>query len=313
MGYKVETAVTTEPVTLAEAKDHIRLTSGTFAGDTVTNQTIVPADHVIAASFGLEGATIDVLGRITIVNLNSGTNGSGASVTAKIQESDDDVSWQDYSSFTVVTEANDNAIQELSYDGIKQYIRVVATVAVDSCNFSADVVTKTGGVIEDDEIDMWITAAREYCEGITGRGLATQTIEQYLDFFPNRNCIELVSPPLQSVTSVIYKDSDGDETTLTEDTDYIVDLDSNIGRIVLPYGKSWATFTPYSVNPITITFITGYFSSDPIPKVIKQAMLLLISHWYENREAVMTGAINMTKKIEFAVDALLTMKRIRWF
>ena len=314
MNYRVTTAVTTEPVTLDEAKNHIRLTSGTFAGDTITYQTITPADHVEVAAFGLEGTAIDVLGVITLVNLNSGTNGSGGTVTAKIQESDDNINWQDFEDggFTVVTESNDNAIQEIEYTAGKQYIRVVATVAGASCNFSADVVTKTGSISEDNQIEMWITAAREYCENATGRGLATQTIEQYLDHFPYLNCIELVNPPLQSVASVVYKDSAGNETTLVEDTDYIVDTDSSVGRIVLPYSKLWPIFIPYSVNAVTITLTAGYFTSRPIPKPIKQAILLLIGHWYENREAVMTGAVNMTKKIEFAVDNLLAMYQVRW-
>jgi len=153
-----------------------------------------------------------------------------------------------------------------------------------------------------------ITAAREYCEGFTGRALATQTIEAYLDRFPCGG-IELPCAPLQSVTSVKYKDSAGTETTMTANTDYIADDESNIGRIVLPYGKSWPSFTPYSVNPIKIRYVAGYYASDPIPRSIKQAILLLIGHWYANREA--TG--NVGGQIEFAVKALLSMHRVRWW
>jgi len=312
--YRVTTAVTTEPLSLAEVKEHLRLTSGTLADDTTTYQTITPADQDVVASYGLVGSSVDVLGVKAIVNLNSGTNGSGASVTAKIQESDDDVTYQDFTggAFTVVTETNDNAIQEIEYTGYKQYIRVIATVAVDTCNFSADVVTTVGEVAEDDLLTALITVAREYCENITSRALATQTIVQYMDSFPCENDYELARPPAQSVTSVIYTDSDGDETTLTANTDYIVDDTSNIGKIVLPYSKTWPTFTPYPVNPIKTTYIAGYYSSDMIPKSIKQAMLLIIGHYYENREAVMTGAINMTKKVEYAVDSLLALYKVRW-
>ena len=122
--WKVVTAITTEPLSLATVKKHLYLTSETLAGDTTTSQSIVPAAHVAAASFGLVGSTVDVLGSGTIVNLNSGTCGSGGSIVAKIQESDDDVSWQDFSggTFTTVTEANDNAVQEIEYTGVKQYI-----------------------------------------------------------------------------------------------------------------------------------------------------------------------------------------------
>lgn len=310
MDKKVITAVTTEPVTLAEAKTHIRETSGTFAGDVNTQQSIVPGSHEVAVH---TGAAIDVLGYITVVNLNSGT--CAGTVTAKIQESDDDVSWQDFSggAFTVVTAANDNAVQPIEYTGGKQYVRAVATVATASCAFSIDVVTKTGDTTEDDLISALITAAREYCEGYTGRALATQTIEAYPPCFPRKNEIEIPYPPLQSVTSVKYTDSSGTETTMTADTDYIVDADSNVGRIVLPYAGTWPTATLYTVNPIKIRYVAGYYASNPIPKMIKQAMLLLIGHWYESREAVLIGQGTMSKKIEFAVDALLSMYRARWF
>lgn len=302
MRYKIITTVTTEPVSLAEAKLHLRLTSDTFDGDVTTVQSIVPNSYIANA----EGAAVDVLGHTAMVNLNCGICGT---LVAKIQESDDGTTWSDFSTFTTVTSANDNAVYEKSYAGIKQYIRVVATVT-GTCQFSADVLKKTGDSAEDALLSGLITASREYCEAFTRRALATQTIEAYLDCFPLKDRIALPRPPLQSVTSVKYKDSAGDETTLTQNTDYIVDTESDIGGIVLPYGKSWPSFTAYPLNPIKITYVAGY-ASNLIPKTIKQAMLLLIGHWYENREAVITGGIS--KGIEFAVNALLSMYRVGWF
>lgn len=159
---------------------------------------------------------------------------------------------------------------------------------------------------EDALITALISAAREYCENYTSRALATQTLEMYLDRFPCAYEIELLRPPLQSVTSVTYTDSAGTTTTMTANTDYIVDADSMMGRIVLPYGKLWPSFTPYSVNPIKIRYVAGYTD---IPKTIKQAMLLLIGHWYANREAIGTTEGEM----DIAVKALLSMNRIRWW
>jgi uncharacterized phiE125 gp8 family phage protein len=305
MDWKVITPPTAEPIDLATAKTHLRLTSGTFAGDTTTYQSIVPGSHNVAV---LTGATIDVLGYKAIVNLDAGT--CAGSVVAKIQESDDGTNWADFSSFTKVTSENDNAVQEIEYTGGKQYIRVLATVTSAACSFGASAIVKTGDVTEDDLISALITAAREYCEGFTGRALATQTLEAYPQRFPRVNEIELPCPPLQSVTSVKYTDSDGDETTMTADTDYIVDTDSTVGRIVLPYAGTWPAATLYTVNPIKIRYVAGYTT---IPRSIKQAMLLLIGHWYANREAVLIGQGTMSKEIEFAVKALLSMYRVRFF
>ncbi len=307
MDYRITTPITTEPLTLAEVKAHLRLDSSTYAGGTTTYQSIAPGIHAIAASYGLTGASVEVLGKEALANLNMGACGTGGSVAAKIQESDEGTHWSDYAAFATVTEANDNAVQEKEYTGGKRYIRVVATVAGAACAFSADVITKSGEAAEDALLTSLITVAREYCEGYLWRALATQTIEAYPEHFPCRNHIELPRPPIQSVTSIRYKDSGGTETTLTEGADYIVDAESNVGRIAPSYGMTWPNASLYPVNPIRIEYVAGYCDENPIPLSIKQAMLLLIGHWYANREAV--GAVG--GPIEFSVKSLLCAYKVR--
>jgi uncharacterized phiE125 gp8 family phage protein len=310
MDYKVITAVTTEPVTLAEAKIHIKATSGTFSGDTTTSQSIAPGNHDIASSYGHVGNAVEILGKETIVNLNAGSVGTGGSITAKIQDSDDNISWSDYVGgvFTAVTSANDNAIQEIEYDGDRQYVRVVATVAGAACEFSADIILKTGEEEEDTLISDLISAAREYCEEYTRRALATQTIEAYLDRFPCGNDIKLPYPPLQSVASVKYKNSDGVEKVMTEGIDYLVDLDSDIGRIVLSYGKTWPSFTAYPVNPITIRYVAGYSITNHIPRKVKQAMLIHIGYFFNNRDVV-----ELDEQTDRAIKRLIAGNKAGWF
>lgn len=309
-GFRVVTPPTVEPLTLAEVKLHLRLDSNTFSGDTATYQSIAPGSQAIAASYSKLGAAIDVLGKEAIVNLNAGACGTGGSVTAKIQESDDAVTWTDYTggAFTTVTEANDNTVQELEYTGAKQYVRVVATVAAAACSFSADVITKTGGSTEDNLLSSLITAAREYCENYTGRALATQTIEAMLKDFTALDFIELPMPPLQSVTSIKYKDSDGTETTMTPTTDYLVDADSPVGCVFLPYAGSWPSFTPYPNNAVRIRYVAGYGATNPIPRSIKQAMLIYVGFFYRNRDAV-----ELDEETNRAIKRLLNMYRVRWF
>lgn len=154
-------------------------------------------------------------------------------------------------------------------------------------------------VTENGTITALITAAREYCEAVTRRALAVQTIEAYPERFSQR--IELPMPPLQSVESVKYTDSAGIEHTVA-DTDYIVDTVS--GFI---YFASLPCFMPYPINPIKITYIAGY---ETTPQSVKQAMLLLIGHWYINREAVSTDIV---RPIALAVDSLLSVHKAGWF
>lgn len=304
MRYKVKTAVTTEPVSLTEVKSHINSDSETLAGGMTTYQSISPASYPVS---NVIGTGIDILGKVALINLNSGT--VGGTVTAKIQDSDDNVTYTDYSSFTVVTSANDNAIQEVEYTGTKRYVRVYAAVSGSTGIFGADVIVKSGETDEDTYLSELITAAREYCENFTRRALATQTIEAYLDTFPYDEPILLPKPPLQSVTSVKYKDSDGNETTMTATTEYLVDTDNVIGSLVLPHGDTWPTFSEYPINPIKIEYVCGYYSSFPIPKAIKHAILLLVGHWYAKREPVGTASSD----IEASVHSLLSQYRVGWF
>lgn len=160
---------------------------------------------------------------------------------------------------------------------------------------------------DDTTEDAWIAdrivAAREWCENYTGKALAWQTIELYGSGFPSGQGFRLPMAPIVSVTSVTYKDSAGTESTFT---DYIADTVN--GWVVPAYGKSWPSFTPYPVNPVKVTYVAGY---DSAPQVVKQAMLLLIGHWYENREAVVIGTIST--EIQFTVKALLSQYRDRWW
>ena len=152
-------------------------------------------------------------------------------MTVKVQESDDNINFTDYATFTSVTSATDDTVYEKAYAGTKQYIRAYASVTVGACVFSVDIVKYAATSIEDTQLTEWIKVAREYGEDYTGHAFAPQTWEFYLDKFPCRDNFELPKTPLTSVTSLKYKDSAGTETTMTANTDYIVDADSQPGKI----------------------------------------------------------------------------------
>lgn len=165
--------------------------------------------------------------------------------------------------------------------------------------------------ITDDDtlIEALITAAREYVEQASRRALVTQTWRYNLDQFPAADEIELPRPPLKSVTSITYRDSDGTTHTLASSV-YEVDTDSQPGRVRLAYGEDWPSDTLAETNPVRITFVAGYGDADDVPKRWKQAILLLVGHWYENREAVMVGSI--PREIPFAVESLINLDRGSW-
>jgi len=155
-------------------------------------------------------------------------------------------------------------------------------------------------------ISSLIKTARQHCENFTGRALASQTFELIMDSFPS--VIELPMPPVTSLIAtdcgIKYKDSDGVETTLAS-TEYIF-YDSEPAVIVNAYGKSWPTFIPYPIGAVKVRYVAGYTTN--IPEPIKQAIMLLVGHLYENREAINIG--NIINEVPFGVTTLLFPYRI---
>lgn len=276
-----------EPVSLDSIKLHLRVDSGSFADNVDENQSLVPGNKAIADNYTTHtGTGIDVLGYTALVTLNSGANGAGGTVDVKIQESDDDTTYTDWSSgaFTQVTTDNDNAVQEKAYTGTKQYIRTVAKVLVAACDFGTTIIRLNPQSDEDDLLTANIQTSREHVEDITRRQLLTATWDYYLDEFPDEDYFKLPFGNLQSVTHIKYTDSDGDQTTMTVTTEYIVETNGEqCGRIVLPYGKSWPSFTAYPSNPIVCRFVCGWTTAASIPSKIRTAVKMIAAKMYESR------------------------------
>jgi len=151
------------------------------------------------------------------------------------------------------------------------------------------------------EIELFIQAVRERAESITRRALVTQSWDLTLDAFPSNNWnfasqggsfgnrIILPKPPLQTVNSIIYIDSNGDEQTLDPSL-YKVVSKAEPGYVQPAYGTTWPTVLNDSAV-VTINFNCGYGPIDPdtslnVPAAIKQWMLLNIANLYESREAI---------------------------
>ena len=287
-GGGIVTEPTIEPITLDELKAQVRLDSGSFSDNVTESQSIVPGSKAVADNYTTHAGTgVEVIGKSTIVYLNSGANGASGTVDVKIQESDDDSTYVDWSTgaFTQVTEDNDNAIQEKEYTGTKRYIRTVAKVLVAACVFGTTIVTKENITTEDDLLNDIIESARGLVEDITRRWLLTQTWDYTIDAWPKTNYIKLPGGNLQSISSVKWKDTDGDETTLVSGTDYLVETNGeDCGRIVLPYAETWPNDTLYPSNPITIRYVAGWTTAANIPSQIRSAVKLIAADMYVNRE-----------------------------
>lgn len=154
---------------------------------------------------------------------------------------------------------------------------------------------------EDTTIQSLIEAARQHVEDITWRAISPRTMELTLERWERE--ILLPMPPLTKVTSVVYCDPVGVKQTLSTDK-YDVDLNAMPGRITPSYGNCWPAIRP-GIGAIIITYECGHSSA---PQALKQAMMLLVTHWFENRSAVEIG--HVVAETPIAVDALCGPHRV---
>lgn len=147
-------------------------------------------------------------------------------------------------------------------------------------------------VADDDTlIDNLVKAAREYAETATRRALITQTWLLKAGGFPSLSnaVIHVPLPPLQSVTSIKYVDTNGDSQTWASskyDVSAPKGKHAKHGRIALAFGETWPS-TRAQIDAVTIEFKAGYGdATSDVPQGIVLGMLLLLAHWYDHREAV---------------------------
>jgi uncharacterized phiE125 gp8 family phage protein len=145
---------------------------------------------------------------------------------------------------------------------------------------------------EDDTLSSLITAAREQAEILQGRDLVRKQWDLNYDYWPSYR-VEL-RPPVVSIDLVKYKDFNGNETEMVENTDFIADLKKQPAVILPPWNNTWPSFTPWPTSAILIRFTAGYLNTDPFwsdaGARVKTGMKLLISHWWENRLPIEKGA-----------------------
>ena len=145
---------------------------------------------------------------------------------------------------------------------------------------------------EDDTTDRLIATARRTCENWLTRRLINSTWDYVLPCFPGNSLTPIVIPfpNLSSVTIVTYFDEDNSSTTWS----------SSLYSTVTPAGdnadKGWVVpivdgeypATASRLDAVTIRHVAGYGSAETdVPDDIQTGMHLLISHLFENREAVM--------------------------
>lgn len=150
---------------------------------------------------------------------------------------------------------------------------------------------------------IWISAARQKAEELTGQRCLTQQWEYGFSSFPAlTESLYLPGRPLQTVDSITYVDEFGveqDYGTLAGSPavieEYELIKDTQAPRIQLKFGQEWPTVAPNMDVAVKVLCTIGYeddaegFAANTQAQLIRSGMLLLIGHFNENREAVVVA------------------------
>ena len=150
---------------------------------------------------------------------------------------------------------------------------------------------KVDSTADDTLIDNLIEAARESAEVFTNRFFINTLISQHGDTFADLEYL-FKSPVNVDDTAAIIRYYDSDNATQTLDTSvYLVDQVSQPGRVTLDVDQSFPTIANRT-NAVSCRYTVGYgAAASDVPQGIKQAVLLTIGNWYENRQDVVVGRI----------------------
>ena len=159
-------------------------------------------------------------------------------------------------------------------------------------------------------IDRLIKTAASYTDakGALGHAMITQKWGEWVNSVPPQY-VRLAMGPLIEVTAVQYYDIDGALQTDTLSNYEITGTDFTT-RIGPKSGFNWPV-TQDRADAIRIEYTAGYgATSASVPETLRHAMMLLIGHWYDNRENTMMDELS---NIPYGFDMLVDMHRRAWY
>jgi uncharacterized phiE125 gp8 family phage protein len=152
-----------------------------------------------------------------------------------------------------------------------------------------------------------IEAATQTLDGYSGTLDGLCLIAQQWEFKARHFCDMVIGlKPLITLDQVSYIDADGASQTLAATEWRALEAVNGI-HLVLPDGKGWPSLSARE-DAVTVRATFGHASAGQVPESIRQAMLMMVASWFENREAVTAGAV---AELPIGARSLLSPYRMR--
>lgn len=181
-------------------------------------------------------------------------------------------------------------------------VKVTGTPVLNDIITVADLKTfcRVDSADEDTLMDALRQTAISWCEQYCSIRLGDVAAIAYADAWAP---LGITVGPVQSITSITYLSTANTTQTLGASY-YYSDLNSQIARIRF---VSPPDLYDDALNRVQVNCVIGYPEAS-VPKPILQAIRILVGHFYENRQQVVTGTI--ASAVPFAVEALLSPYRL---
>jgi uncharacterized phiE125 gp8 family phage protein len=165
---------------------------------------------------------------------------------------------------------------------------------------------------EDALLAAYLRSATDAIEQMTGLRLLDQTWEYTVDAFPDVcGWQRLPLAPLLQLISVIYTDPIGAVQTLPN-TVYLIHgiSDTQPARLILAPNQQWPA-TRRGHGSVIIRFRAGWIDHNAIPESLRQAVMMLASYWFSQREAAAIGPDSgPVSDVPFSVKQILEPYRV---
>lgn len=151
---------------------------------------------------------------------------------------------------------------------------------------------------EDDVLRRIIKTARELVEAETGLALVDQTWRLRVDRWPRSGRLAIFKYPVKAVTAVVAYRPDGSAIGM-EPEEFMLQHGRRPQRVYMAQYPDAQTFCGLEVD-----FIAGFGETGvEVPDALKQAILTLTAHLYENRAGLDTAKAELPTMVGQMVDS----------